>query len=37
MGRRPARCYRYWSGKPYPKSRFNRVKKWKIKIEKNKK
>jgi len=24
MGRRPARCYRYWSGKPYPKSRYNR-------------
>ena len=24
MGRRPARCYRYCAGKPYPKSRFNR-------------
>lgn len=24
MGRRPSRCYRYWSGKPYPKSRYNR-------------
>eukprot|EP01015_Nassula_variabilis_P013268 TRINITY_DN20935_c0_g1_i1.p1 TRINITY_DN20935_c0_g1~~TRINITY_DN20935_c0_g1_i1.p1 ORF type:complete len:215 (+),score=45.34 TRINITY_DN20935_c0_g1_i1:120-764(+) len=24
MGRRPARCYRYWGGKPYPKSRYNR-------------
>merc|ERR1711974_219599 len=24
MGRRPARCYRFWSGKPYPKSRYNR-------------
>ena len=24
MGRRPARCYRYWSGKPFPKSRYNR-------------
>ena len=24
MGRRPARCYRAWSGKPYPKSRYNR-------------
>jgi len=24
MGRRPARCYRYWNGKPFPKSRYNR-------------
>ena len=24
MGRRPARCYRYQKGKPYPKSRYNR-------------
>jgi len=24
MGRRPARCYRYWGGKPYPKSRYCR-------------
>ena len=24
MGRRPARCYRYCKGKPFPKSRFNR-------------
>merc|ERR1712004_198911 len=24
MGRRPARCYRYCNGKPYPKSRFCR-------------
>jgi len=24
MGRRPARCYRYWGGKPFPKSRYNR-------------
>eukprot|EP01017_Pseudomicrothorax_dubius_P030383 TRINITY_DN3790_c0_g1_i2.p1 TRINITY_DN3790_c0_g1~~TRINITY_DN3790_c0_g1_i2.p1 ORF type:complete len:258 (+),score=87.85 TRINITY_DN3790_c0_g1_i2:70-774(+) len=24
MGRRPARCYRYASGKPWPKSRYNR-------------
>ena len=24
MGRRPARCYRYCRGKPYPKSRYNR-------------
>ena len=24
MGRRPARCYRYWGNRPYPKSRFNR-------------
>mmetsp|Transcript_45060 Transcript_45060/g.62673 ORF Transcript_45060/g.62673 Transcript_45060/m.62673 type:complete len:213 (-) Transcript_45060:460-1098(-) len=24
MGRRPARCYRFWSGKPFPKSRYNR-------------
>lgn len=24
MGRRPARCYRYCKGKPYPKSRYNR-------------
>lgn len=24
MGRRPARCYRYFGNKPYPKSRFNR-------------
>lgn len=24
MGRRPARCYRYAYGKPYPKSRYNR-------------
>ena len=24
MGRRPARCYRYCNGKPFPKSRFNR-------------
>jgi large subunit ribosomal protein L10e len=24
MGRRPARCYRFWNGKPYPKSRYNR-------------
>ncbi len=24
MGRRPARCYRYSRGKPYPKSRYNR-------------
>mmetsp|Transcript_10453 Transcript_10453/g.14661 ORF Transcript_10453/g.14661 Transcript_10453/m.14661 type:complete len:112 (-) Transcript_10453:405-740(-) len=24
MGRRPSKCYRYWSGKPYPKSRYNR-------------
>ena len=24
MGRRPAKCYRYWSGKCYPKSRYNR-------------
>ncbi len=24
MGRRPARCYRYCNGKPYPKSRFVR-------------
>jgi len=24
MGRRPARCYRYQNGKPFPKSRYNR-------------
>merc|ERR1711879_532899 len=24
MGRRPARCYRYCNGKPWPKSRYNR-------------
>ena len=24
MGRRPARCYRFCRGKPYPKSRYNR-------------
>eukprot|EP00826_Nyctotherus_ovalis_P062031 TRINITY_DN88_c0_g1_i1.p1 TRINITY_DN88_c0_g1~~TRINITY_DN88_c0_g1_i1.p1 ORF type:complete len:216 (+),score=60.11 TRINITY_DN88_c0_g1_i1:119-766(+) len=24
MGRRPARCYRYWRGKAFPKSRYNR-------------
>ena len=24
MGRRPARCYRHWRGKAYPKSRYNR-------------
>jgi large subunit ribosomal protein L10e len=24
MGRRPARCYRFWNGKPFPKSRYNR-------------
>jgi len=24
MGRRPARCYRFWGGKPFPKSRYNR-------------
>ena len=24
MGRRPARCYRYWRGKAWPKSRYNR-------------
>eukprot|EP00178_Gracilaria_changii_P000510 TRINITY_DN1061_c0_g3_i1.p1 TRINITY_DN1061_c0_g3~~TRINITY_DN1061_c0_g3_i1.p1 ORF type:complete len:185 (+),score=11.09 TRINITY_DN1061_c0_g3_i1:8-562(+) len=24
MGRRPARCYRYCKGKPFPKSRYNR-------------
>ena len=24
MGRRPARCYRWWGGKPYPKSRYCR-------------
>lgn len=24
MGRRPARCYRYWTSKPFPKSRYNR-------------
>ena len=24
MGRRPARCYRYCKGKPWPKSRFVR-------------
>ena len=24
MGRRPARCYRYQKGKPFPKSRYNR-------------
>lgn len=24
MGRRPARCYRYWGAKPWPKSRYNR-------------
>ena len=24
MGRRPARCYRFAHGKPYPKSRYNR-------------
>jgi len=24
MGRRPAKCYRYWGGKAYPKSRYNR-------------
>jgi large subunit ribosomal protein L10e len=24
MGRRPARCYRYHQGKPFPKSRYNR-------------
>jgi large subunit ribosomal protein L10e len=25
MGRRPARCYRYCNGKPWPKSRYNRA------------
>ena len=25
MGRRPARCYRYIKGRPYPKSRYNRA------------
>ena len=24
MGRRPARCYRYCNGKPWPKSRYVR-------------
>jgi len=24
VGRRPARCYRFWGGKPFPKSRYNR-------------
>ena len=24
MGRRPARCYRYWGAKPWPRSRYNR-------------
>jgi len=25
MGRRPARCYRYCKGKPFPKTRYNRA------------